>query len=102
MGIASLIRLIIVAKRKAESFAEAADEIKNDNENNENVSQHPHKFECSLCFDKAPPVSTPCGHCFCWNCIERTKESCDSIGVLQCPTCRFQFENNRVVPLLNF
>uniref|UniRef100_A0AC34GQ73 RING-type domain-containing protein n=1 Tax=Panagrolaimus sp. ES5 TaxID=591445 RepID=A0AC34GQ73_9BILA len=100
MGIASLIRLLIVIKRKAERFAEAADD--NEKESVEfDSQQQSYRFECSLCFDKAPPVSTPCGHQFCWNCIERTKKSCESIGVLQCPTCRFQFENNRVVPLMN-
>ena len=101
MGMASLIRLLLVAKRKFDRLTDEAIEEHVEMDIETSGIRNGQKFECSLCFDNAFPVSTPCGHAFCWNCIERTKESCDTIGVLQCPTCRFQFENNRAVPLMN-
>ena len=102
MGIASLIRLLIVAKRKLEYFAEESGAPTSETDEAISEKMEQFKFECSLCFENFPPVATPCGHSFCWKCIERTKENCDTIGVLQCPKCRFQFENNRIVPLINF
>ncbi|XP_062296792.1 E3 ubiquitin-protein ligase TRIM39-like [Scomber scombrus] len=44
------------------------------------------QFLCSICLDVfTDPVSTPCGHSFCKNCIN---EHWDIIEQCQCPTCK--------------
>ncbi|XP_031596746.1 E3 ubiquitin-protein ligase TRIM39-like [Oreochromis aureus] len=48
------------------------------------------QFQCSICLDiLTDPVSTPCGHNFCKNCIS---QHWDISETCQCPTCKKVFE----------
>ncbi|XP_005953325.1 E3 ubiquitin-protein ligase TRIM21-like [Haplochromis burtoni] len=51
--------------------------------------QYEAQFQCSICLDVfTDPVSTPCGHNFCKNCINQhwdTNQSCE------CPLCKETF-----------
>ncbi|XP_030636630.1 E3 ubiquitin-protein ligase TRIM39-like isoform X1 [Chanos chanos] len=48
------------------------------------------QFQCSICLDVfTDPVSTPCGHNFCMDCI---KGFWDSSEQCQCPLCKRDFE----------
>uniref|UniRef100_A0A3Q3D042 RING-type domain-containing protein n=1 Tax=Haplochromis burtoni TaxID=8153 RepID=A0A3Q3D042_HAPBU len=53
-------------------------------------AHHSYQFLCSICLDVfTDPVSTPCGHNFCKNCISQhwdISEKC------QCPVCKKVFE----------
>jgi len=102
LGFASLVRLLLVAKKRIERYSEQVNEYEIMSDNEEDIGQsYSMKIDCSLCCERAFPVCTPCGHIFCWNCIERTKDSTDDKGVVQCPSCRFQFNNSRAIPLMN-
>ncbi|XP_062850596.1 E3 ubiquitin-protein ligase TRIM39-like isoform X6 [Trichomycterus rosablanca] len=47
------------------------------------------QLQCSICLDVyTDPVSTPCGHNFCMNCI---KECWDTSSHCQCPVCKMDF-----------
>ena len=54
-------------------------------------------LNCSLCFGEMEHVtSTPCGHLFCWNCIQ------SSLRVKQvCPECREPVSFNKLVIVKN-
>ncbi|KAJ7655336.1 hypothetical protein B0H17DRAFT_1266121 [Mycena rosella] len=45
---------------------------------------------CSICYERfTSPISLPCGHVFCKECIRRTVDSIKSCSVQHfCPTCR--------------
>ncbi|KAJ7252641.1 hypothetical protein C8J57DRAFT_1077336 [Mycena rebaudengoi] len=45
---------------------------------------------CSICFEPfKAPVSLPCGHIFCRECIARTVDSVDACSIQHfCPACR--------------
>ncbi|KAJ7252648.1 hypothetical protein C8J57DRAFT_1077427 [Mycena rebaudengoi] len=45
---------------------------------------------CSICFEPfKAPVSLPCGHIFCRECIARTVDSVDASSIQHfCPACR--------------
>ncbi|KAK2817614.1 hypothetical protein Q5P01_025805 [Channa striata] len=50
------------------------------------------QFLCSICLDEfTDPVSTPCGHNFCKNCITQHWDITDQC---QCPTCLKPFHNS--------
>ncbi|XP_062850597.1 E3 ubiquitin-protein ligase TRIM39-like isoform X1 [Trichomycterus rosablanca] len=47
------------------------------------------QLQCCICLDVfTDPVSTPCGHNFCMNCI---KECWDTSSHCQCPVCKMDF-----------
>ncbi|XP_066579246.1 E3 ubiquitin-protein ligase TRIM39 [Amia ocellicauda] len=47
------------------------------------------QFQCSICLDTLiQPVTTPCGHSFCLECLENYWHLCD---VHQCPLCKKLF-----------
>ncbi|KAJ7148439.1 hypothetical protein C8R43DRAFT_888974 [Mycena crocata] len=48
---------------------------------------------CSICYERfTSPVSLPCGHIFCRECVRRTVDSIKSCNVLHfCPTCRTSY-----------
>uniref|UniRef100_A0AC34RID9 RING-type domain-containing protein n=1 Tax=Panagrolaimus sp. JU765 TaxID=591449 RepID=A0AC34RID9_9BILA len=103
LGITSFFRLLFVAKKRIEKFIKENEELdgfSSDYETEEQINIQ-NTITCSVCCEIAQPVATPCGHSFCWNCVERTKVSTDSKDIVQCPSCRYQFLNTRVIPLMN-
>ncbi|KAJ7474479.1 hypothetical protein B0H11DRAFT_1728468 [Mycena galericulata] len=57
---------------------------------------------CSICYERfTAPVSLPCGHLFCRECVRRTVESHKSSGSENlCPTCRAPYSILKVDPAL--
>ncbi|KAL4257012.1 hypothetical protein AB1N83_012048 [Pleurotus pulmonarius] len=57
-------------------------------------------MECIICWDALKqPVSIPCGHIFCEDCLEnhRGKKASTSLSIVSfsCPVCRTKYTNNR-------
>lgn len=49
-------------------------------------------FNCSICLDVLKnPVTIPCGHSYCSDCIESYWDQDDYLGVFACPQCRQNF-----------
>ncbi|XP_069548404.1 finTRIM family, member 67 isoform X1 [Brachyistius frenatus] len=50
------------------------------------------QFNCSICLDVLKdPVTIPCGHSYCSNCIQNYWDQDDYLGVFVCPQCRQNF-----------
>ncbi|XP_031721004.1 E3 ubiquitin/ISG15 ligase TRIM25-like isoform X1 [Anarrhichthys ocellatus] len=57
------------------------------------------QFNCSVCLDVLrDPVTIPCGHSYCSDCIQNYWDQDDYLGIFVCPQCRHNF-NPR--PVLN-
>ncbi|XP_066499911.1 LON peptidase N-terminal domain and ring finger 1 [Hoplias malabaricus] len=73
--------------KKQGAMVSSAVVVREETESNRTVLRHPldpNDFECPLCMRLFyEPVTTPCGHTFCKNCLER----CLDHGP-QCPLCK--------------
>ncbi|XP_067462335.1 finTRIM family, member 67 [Thunnus thynnus] len=50
------------------------------------------QFNCSVCLDVLrDPVTIPCGHSYCSDCIQNYWDQDDYLGVFVCPQCRQSF-----------
>ncbi|XP_073348202.1 finTRIM family, member 67 [Pagrus major] len=50
------------------------------------------QFNCSICLDVLrDPVTIPCGHSYCSDCIKNYWDQDDYLGVYVCPQCRQNF-----------
>ncbi|XP_072219248.1 finTRIM family, member 67 [Leuresthes tenuis] len=56
------------------------------------------QFNCSICLDVLrDPVTIPCGHSYCSDCIENYWNQDDYLGVFVCPQCRHSFNPRPVL-----
>ncbi|KAG8429709.1 hypothetical protein GDO86_019416, partial [Hymenochirus boettgeri] len=56
------------------------------------------ELSCSICLNiYTDPVTLPCGHNFCKNCIGNVLGTQERLGVYTCPECRAEFQDRPVL-----
>ncbi|XP_064160075.1 tripartite motif-containing protein 16-like [Anguilla rostrata] len=56
------------------------------------------ELSCPVCLDLFNnPVTVPCGHSFCMNCIRRCWDREDGTGIYHCPQCQQTFQSRPVL-----
>ncbi|XP_039670750.1 finTRIM family, member 67 [Perca fluviatilis] len=56
------------------------------------------QFNCSICLDVLrDPVTIPCGHSYCSECIQNYWDQDDYLGIFVCPQCRHNFNPRPVL-----
>lgn len=64
---------------------------------NEEVKKSKYYFECNICFNlPAEPISTFCGHIFCWPCFYSSEHNKVH---RKCPLCRKTLQLLDVIPM---
>eukprot|EP00741_Cyanophora_paradoxa_P008440 tig00001331_g8167.t1 len=54
-------------------------------------------FECNICLELASePVTTMCGHLFCWPCLYKWMSVGQDRG---CPVCKALIDKDKIIPL---
>ncbi|XP_063049059.1 E3 ubiquitin/ISG15 ligase TRIM25 [Engraulis encrasicolus] len=62
------------------------------------ISVEEDQFCCPVCLDVLrDPVTTPCGHSYCMECIKSYWNKSDAKGVYNCPQCREAFSPRPVL-----
>ncbi|XDV54217.1 hypothetical protein PO909_022560 [Leuciscus waleckii] len=57
-----------------------------------NISVSREQFSCAICLDLLnDPVTIPCGHSYCMDCIRRYWDENAQLRVYSCPQCRHNF-----------
>ncbi|XP_051791107.1 tripartite motif-containing protein 16-like isoform X1 [Erpetoichthys calabaricus] len=58
-----------------------------------NLSVSADQYTCSVCLEVLKePVTIPCGHSYCMDCIEHYWNELDTIRSYNCPQCRLEFD----------
>jgi len=55
-------------------------------------------LECNICYEEATePVTTHCGHIFCWSCVYKWIEV--KYNSAECPNCKNMITKEKLIPL---
>jgi len=62
------------------------------------VDESASPLECNICYEESiEPVTTHCGHIFCWSCVYKWIEV--KRGNAECPNCKNTITKEKLIPL---